>query len=111
MNIFLKPSGFVHAIDGDGNKVDQYCKPWTEVMPVLLKEPPGTVKWYFGDMNCEISKETAQYLWVSLCRDEELIAASIEVWRTTHDNSNLSYNSRQAIHKLESCLKQRGRTP
>ena len=48
INIFLKPSGSVHAIDDSGNKVEQYCKPWMTIIPELLKMPPKTIKWYFG---------------------------------------------------------------
>lgn len=109
LNAFLKPTGFVLVVDGDGNKIEQLCKPWTEALPFLLKMLPKAVKWYFGDVNCEISKETAQFLWLSLCRDEELIAASIKVLQAMHGKNNLSTNSLQALAELEACLKQRGR--
>lgn len=111
-NIFLKPTGYIVALDADGKKVEQYDgKPWTEVLPVLLKAK--SIKWYFGDMNCEISKEAAQYLWLSICRDEDLIAASIAVVREhekTFKEESRPYTAyERTITDLRNCLKMRGR--
>jgi hypothetical protein len=112
LNVMLKSSGHVVAIDEDGHKIDRLHKPWTEVLPKLLREgfEDYTIFWYFGDAPSRLTREAVQYLWLSICRDEDLIAKALNVIRTWHRcNVDGLDKAQMAINELEESLKQRGR--
>jgi hypothetical protein len=93
---------------------------WTEIIPMMLKaaDEGHLVNWHFDATTTTIhvsairSTDAMRYLWLSLCRDEDLIARASEVCKEHGKLSQLGQPIAlaNAVELLRTGLKMRGVT-